>query len=55
MGTRAAAVTEEMFADLEDDEYVEPKYVRLDRPFVYAIVDNETNLPVFMGAVLTME
>ena len=28
-----------------------PKEVYLDRPFVYMIVDTETNLPVFIGAV----
>jgi len=26
--------------------------VRLNRPFVYAIVDNATNLPVFLGTVM---
>ena len=25
--------------------------VRLDRPFLYAIIDNNTNLPLFIGAV----
>ncbi len=29
----------------------EPKIVRLDRPFVYAIVDTQTNLPLFLGTV----
>ena len=29
----------------------EPKYVTLDRPFIYAIIDRETNLPVFIGTV----
>ena len=29
----------------------EPETVYLDRPFVYMIVDTETNLPVFIGAV----
>jgi serpin B len=27
-------------------------YVRLDRPFVYAIIDNATNLPVFIGTFM---
>lgn len=27
----------------------DPKYVNLDRPFIYAIVHNETGLPVFTG------
>jgi serpin B len=33
---------------------LEPKTVRLDRPFVYAIIDNATNLPVFMGTLVTV-
>jgi len=28
-----------------------PKAVMLDRPFVYAIIDNEAGLPVFIGTV----
>jgi serpin B len=32
----------------------EPKTVRLDRPFVYAIIDNATNLPIFIGTVMTL-
>ena len=53
-GTRAAAVTAvEMVAGdaapvPEETEY---KSVILDRPFVYYIVDTDTNLPIFMGAV----
>lgn len=49
-GTRAAAVTAvEILA-----ESAEPKKtveVKLDRPFVYYIVDCNTNLPIFMGVV----
>jgi serpin B len=29
--------------------------VMLDRPFVYAIVDNSTNLPLFIGAVTNLD
>ena len=29
----------------------EPLYITLDRPFVYAIIDNAHNLPIFIGAV----
>ena len=32
----------------------EPKSVYLDRPFIYAIVDNETGLPLFLGTVVTV-
>lgn len=48
-GTRAAAVTAVMVdaaAMIED-----PKYVNLDRPFMYMIIDTATNLPIFMGTV----
>lgn len=30
-------------------------YIELDRPFVYAIIDTETGLPIFMGTVNTVE
>lgn len=52
-GTKAAAVTAVMMdggAAFDPVERVQ-KTVILDRPFVYAIVDAETNLPVFMGTV----
>ena len=33
-----------------------PKFeITLDRPFVYAIIDMETNVPLFMGAVTSVE
>ena len=28
--------------------------VNLDRPFLYAIIDNATNLPIFIGALMTV-
>ena len=52
-GTRAAAVTAVMVdagAMIED-----PKYVNLDRPFMYMIIDTATNLPIFMGTVTGFE
>ncbi len=53
-GTRAGAVTAvEMNATSALVE--EPKSVILDRPFVYAIVDNETSLPIFIGTVLEIK
>jgi serpin B len=30
-------------------------YVILDRPFVYAIIDNATNLPLFVGTLLSIQ
>jgi serpin B len=31
-----------------------PYYVILDRPFVFAIIDNATNLPLFIGTLLSI-
>lgn len=52
-GTKAAAVTAvEMTAESEMiEEPREIKEVILDRPFVYAIVDTESGLPIFIGTV----
>ncbi len=52
-GTKAAAVT---WGDIECGSAapMEPKYVYLDRPFVYAIVDNATGLPLFVGVVTSL-
>jgi len=50
LGTKAGAVTKvEMTYESAPAEL---KIVRLDRPFVYAIIDNSTNLPVFIGTVM---
>jgi serine protease inhibitor len=48
-GTKAGAVTK---VEMRDEAYIETKVVTLDRPFVYAIVDNATKLPLFIGTVL---
>ncbi len=54
-GTRAAAVTAVMMEAgagyIEDPVY---KYITLDRPFVYMIVDRN-NIPLFMGTVQSLE
>lgn len=50
-GTRAAAVTVVEVSPESAEEPVEPKIVKLDRPFLYAIVDNATGLPIFIGTV----
>ncbi len=52
-GTRAAAVTGIIMEATA--VAVEPKWVVLDRPFVYMIVDSEYNLPIFMGIVTEIE
>lgn len=48
-GTKAAAVTgvimTETAAEMPEHSVV------FDRPFVYAIIDTETNLPLFLGTV----
>ena len=50
-GTKAGAVT--MVALFDKSSPIDgPKSVRLDRPFVYAIIDNMTSLPVFIGTVM---
>lgn len=48
-GTKAGAVTK---VEMRDEAYMETKIVTLDRPFVYAIVDNTTGLPLFIGTVM---
>lgn len=50
-GTKAAAVTAVIMPEATSYNPVIPKSVVLDRPFVYLIVDTETNLPIFMGVV----
>lgn len=51
-GTRAAAVTAiTLDGAVCEPMYVPPMIITLDRPFVYAVVDNETGLPVFLGTV----
>ncbi len=50
-GTKAAAITWAVNRVETAAVPMEPKYVYLDRPFVYAIVDNATGLPLFLGVV----
>ncbi|MBO4698213.1 hypothetical protein J5690_01200 [bacterium] len=54
-GTRAAALTycgRKMSAPV-GDRMIKP--IHLDRPFIYAIVHNDTGLPVFVGTVKHIE
>lgn len=55
LGTKAGAVT--IVAVDECCMMEEPvrKYVTLDRPFVYAIIDRETSTPVFLGVLNTLD
>lgn len=54
-GTRAAAVTDIAVSDECAPEFEEMKTVRLDRPFVFAIVDDRCGVPVFLGVVTEVE
>jgi serpin B len=51
IGTRAGAVTAVIMAG-NFAVPPPPVPVILDRPFVFAIIDNATNLPIFIGTVL---
>lgn len=50
-GTRGGAATGIIAPDSAPRD---PKAVRLNRPFVYMIIDSENNLPVFMGTMRDM-
>lgn len=52
-GTKAGAVTAVTMKD--EGMMMEYYNVYLERPFVYAIVDLKTNLPIFIGAVRSLE
>lgn len=52
LGTKAGAVTK---VEMKDAcAALDVKTVILDRPFVFAIIDNSSGLPLFMGAALSM-
>lgn len=51
-GTKAAAVTS-VYLD-GGSAPTKPKEVILDRPFVYMIIDSETNLPIFIGTLTSV-
>lgn len=48
-GTKAGAVTVVAVDGGSSGPPEEPKYVILDRPFVYALIDVGTSLPIFLG------
>ena len=54
-GTRAAAATAVAMTKNATAMPGEPETVILDRPFVYAIMDTQTNLPIFIGVLNTLE
>ncbi len=49
-GTKAGAVTD---VEMRAGGMIENVEIYLDRPFVYAIIDTNTNLPIFIGTVMT--
>ncbi|MDP4088219.1 MAG: serpin family protein [Bacillota bacterium] len=49
-GTKAAAAT--VVAMTKSAFMIQGKEIVFDRPFVYAIIDNETNLPLFIGTMM---
>lgn len=53
-GTKAAAITQ---ATVKAESYIEPPklQVYLNRPFIYALVDNNTGLPFLIGALTHMD
>ena len=51
-GTRASAATAVEIATEGAMEMVECKEVILDRPFVYMLIDCQTNLPFFIGTMM---
>ncbi|MCR5305844.1 MAG: serine protease [Oscillospiraceae bacterium] len=53
-GTKAAAVTAVIMTN-ESAVMDPPKQIVLDRPFLFMILDNGTNLPLFIGAVKDIE
>lgn len=55
VGTKAGAATVVEMMDECASEYDEVYEVRLDRPFLYMIIDLENNMPVFIGAVNSVQ
>ena len=53
LGTKAGAVTK---VEMNDESAPMSEWVvNLNRPFVYMIIDNGTNLPVFIGTVMDVQ
>lgn len=53
-GTRAAAATAVLMESGAAVPQEPPKVVTLDRPFIYFILDTQTNLPIFIGTVTSL-
>ena len=55
LGTKAAAATVVEMTEGAAMEMEPPKEVILDRPFLYMIVDQDSGLPLFLGAMMEIE
>ena len=55
IGTRVVAVSAVAEYPAAEKEVREEKYVSLDRPFVYMILESENLTPLFIGTVMTTE
>lgn len=55
VGTKAGAATIVEFICENAIEFGEQKQVHLDRPFLYMIIDCDSNQPIFIGAVNSVE
>lgn len=53
LGTKAGAVTSVEMKN--ESAMLTDREVRLDRPFVYMIIENGTGLPIFIGTVMDIE
>ena len=54
-GTKAGAATVVEMADECAPVVIDPKEVILDRPFVYMLIDCKTNIPFFIGTVMSVK
>lgn len=54
-GTKAGAVTAVQMDGATSADPTEIKQVHLDRPFVYMLIDCETNIPFFIGTVMDID
>ena len=54
-GTKAGAATVVEMTDESAMIIEDPKQVFLDRPFVYMLIDCETNMPFFIGTMMDVE
>ncbi|MBQ7647082.1 MAG: serpin family protein [Clostridia bacterium] len=54
-GTKAGAATAVEISNVTSAGPMDPKQVYLDRPFVYMLIDCETNTPFFIGTLTDIE